>query len=66
MADTPREPTEIYEAPELVELGAFAEVTLGCDKAHSLQLRVGFAHAKVGPSLDFAVLRGAVRGRWVH
>jgi hypothetical protein len=33
MAEMPREPTEIYEAPELVELGAFAEVTLGCDKA---------------------------------
>jgi hypothetical protein len=32
MADTPREPTGPYEAPELVELGAFAEVTLGCNK----------------------------------
>jgi len=32
MADTPRERTGSYEAPALVELGAFAEVTLGCDK----------------------------------
>jgi hypothetical protein len=32
MADKPRERTGTYEAPALVELGAFAEVTLGCDK----------------------------------
>jgi hypothetical protein len=32
MLDTPRERTGVYEAPELVELGAFAEVTLGCNK----------------------------------
>jgi hypothetical protein len=32
MADTPRERAGSYEAPALVELGAFAEVTLGCDK----------------------------------
>jgi hypothetical protein len=32
MADTPRERTGTYEAPALVELGAFAEVTLGCNK----------------------------------
>ena len=33
MADTPTERTGSYEAPALVELGAFAEVTL-CDKAY--------------------------------
>jgi hypothetical protein len=32
MADTPRERTGSYEAPALVELGAFAELTLNCDK----------------------------------
>lgn len=32
MADTPRERTGVYEAPALVELGAFAELTLGCNK----------------------------------
>jgi hypothetical protein len=32
MLDTPSERTGSYEAPALVELGAFAEVTLGCDK----------------------------------
>jgi hypothetical protein len=36
MADAPREPAGSYEAPELVELGAFADMTLGwgCDKAY--------------------------------
>jgi hypothetical protein len=33
MADTPRKRTGVYEAPALVDLGAFAELTLGCDKA---------------------------------
>ncbi|MDX6401505.1 MAG: hypothetical protein QOF27_2111 [Gaiellaceae bacterium] len=32
MADTPRERTGVYEAPALVDLGAFAEITLACNK----------------------------------
>jgi hypothetical protein len=32
MADTPRERIGVYEAPVVVDLGAFAELTLNCNK----------------------------------
>jgi hypothetical protein len=32
MREGPRQSTAAYEAPELVELGALQELTLGCDK----------------------------------
>ncbi len=32
MLQGPRKSTAAYEAPELVELGALQELTLGCDK----------------------------------
>jgi hypothetical protein len=32
MVETPTGSTAGYEAPALVELGAFQELTLGCDK----------------------------------
>jgi hypothetical protein len=32
MVETPRVSTAAYEAPALVELGAFQQLTLGCDK----------------------------------
>ena len=32
MVETPRGSIAAYEAPALVDLGAFQELTLGCDK----------------------------------
>jgi hypothetical protein len=34
MVETPSASTAAYEAPALVELGAFQELTLGCDKTY--------------------------------